>query len=466
MLTKFSKKRINVYFCGLLILNDFLMVLLAFSFSYAFRFYSGLFSLPFGLPSAKEYMLPFLFVAIFLISIINGRGLYKPAPAKRFIDQSFPLIKSICITMLFMLAGTFFFRGVSYSRLLIFIIWISLSTFLISSRYFWYVFYGKNILPKVKNEIIIVGKLENIERLKNNEKYFKYHGRILGFISTRKQEQTIVGLRYLGHIDSFDDILDKVKPDEIILADLELPRHRITYMILSAEKRMISFKIVAELLDAMVQQFDLENVSGLNLIKIKESPLNFTYNRFFKRAIDVSSSIIGLIVLSPLFVAIAIRIKKESEGPVFFSQERISEGGRIFKIYKFRTMRHNAEKETGPVFVNKDDERCTRLGKFLRKYNIDELPQLFNVLKGEMSLVGPRPERPHFVEQFKDDVPRYMSRHHIKSGMTGWAQVNGLRQSTPIDERVKYDLYYAENWSIWLDLKIIFLSFFALKNAY
>jgi len=129
-------------------------------------------------------------------------------------------------------------------------------------------------------------------------------------------------------------------------------------------------------------------------------------------------------------------------------------------------MYQDAESNTGPVFVKKDDDRCTLMGKFLRKYNLDEIPQLYNVLWSEMSLVGPRPERPFFVEQFKDDIPRYMSRHHIKSGITGWAQVHGLRQGTPIEERVKYDLYYAENWSIWLDLKIIFLSFFALKNAY
>jgi len=216
----------------------------------------------------------------------------------------------------------------------------------------------------------------------------------------------------------------------------------------------------------MVQQFELENISGLNLIRIKESPLNFTYNRFLKRVIDVFVSVAGLGLLSPVFLIVAIFIKRDSSGPIFFSQERITEGGKIFKVYKFRTMCQDAEKSTGPVFVKKDDERCTKLGKFLRKTNIDELPQLFNVLKGEMSLVGPRPERPYFVEQFKSDIPRYMSRHHIKSGITGWAQVHGLRQNTLIEERVKYDLYYAENWSTWLDLKIIFLSFFALKNAY
>jgi exopolysaccharide biosynthesis polyprenyl glycosylphosphotransferase len=267
-------------------------------------------------------------------------------------------------------------------------------------------------------------------------------------------------------LEDFERILDSEKPDEVVLIDLELPRRRVMDMILQSEKRMVIFKIIADLFDIMIQQFELENNDGLNLVKIKESPLNYASNRFLKRSIDLISVAAGLFVLSPFFLIISLLIKWTSPGPVFFGQDRVSEGGRLFRIYKFRTMRQDAEKHTGPVFVKKDDDRCTKIGRFLRKYNFDELPQLFNVFRGEMSLVGPRPERPYFVEQFKHDIPRYMSRHHIKSGLTGWAQVNGLRQSTSIEERIKYDLYYAENWSLWLDLKIIFLSFFALKNAY
>ena len=203
---------------------------------------------------------------------------------------------------------------------------------------------------------------------------------------------------------------------------------------------MVAFKIVADLFDVMIQQFEIENIDGLNLIRIKESPLNHVYSRFLKRGMDFFGAVFGLAVLSPGLAVIAIVVKLDSRGPVLFSQERMTEGGRIFKIYKFRTMRPEAEAETGPVFAQENDERCTKIGKFLRSYNLDELPQLFNVLAGDMSLVGPRPERPHFVDQFKDDIPRYMSRHHIKAGMTGWAQVNGLRQGTPIEDRVKYDL--------------------------
>ncbi|MEI8349191.1 MAG: sugar transferase [Candidatus Omnitrophota bacterium] len=466
MLTKLRKKRKNIYFSGLLMFSDFLAVIIAFIFSYLFRFYSRLFSVPFGVPRWQDYIVPVLFIAGLLIYFINSRGLYKPDPAKKFIDQAFPLIKCTCITMLIVFAGTFFYREVSYSRLLLFIIWFSIGVLLVFFRYLLNIFYLQNILPRIRKKIIIVCKPESVEHIQKYNTYFTHYGTIAGFVSIRKQVQEKTEIPCLGHIDEFEHILDSLKPDEVILADLELPRKRITTLIVESEKRLIKFKIVADLLDIMIQQFELENIDGLNLIKIKESPLTLASNRFIKRLIDICGSFFGIVLLSPFLLAVAVLVKLGSRGPVFFSQERVGEDGRIFKIYKFRTMQQDAEAHTGPVFVKKDDERCTSLGKTLRKYNIDELPQLFNVLRGEMSLVGPRPERPYFVEQFKDDIPRYMSRHHIKSGITGWAQVHGLRQGTAIDERVKYDLYYVENWSAWLDIKIIFLSFFALKNAY
>ncbi|MEO0241024.1 MAG: exopolysaccharide biosynthesis polyprenyl glycosylphosphotransferase, partial [candidate division WOR-3 bacterium] len=166
---------------------------------------------------------------------------------------------------------------------------------------------------------------------------------------------------------------------------------------------------------------------------------------------------------------IAILIKIQDKGPVFYLQERVGQDGKIFKLIKFRTMKVGADKEEKPKFTTPDDPRVTKIGRFLRKYSLDELPQFFNVLKGDMSVVGPRPERPYFVEKFSKEIPRYLERHRFKSGITGWAQVNGLRGDTPIDERVRYDLYYINNWSIWFDIKIIIktiLTFFSQKHAY
>ncbi|MCK9615217.1 MAG: sugar transferase [Candidatus Omnitrophica bacterium] len=465
MLHKLAKKKLTVHYFGYLILNDLIIGFIALSLSYWFRFNSSLFDLPFGVPSYGNYILPFLSIEILLVILINREGLYRIDFTKKFVDHVFSLIKSIGLAMLLLLAGTFFYRNTTYSRLLILIIGFNLSLFLIVSRLFWRLFYAKNVFEKAKKKILVLGKPETISKITEHVDYFNRYGDIIGFVSTRKSAHSQTG-RYIGSIDNFNDILDKYKPDEVILSDLEIPRKAIINLILESEKRLVTFKIVADLFDIMIQKFEIESVDGLNLIKFKESPLSFAYNRSLKRSIDMLGAFLGIIMFSPVFFIVSLIIKATSKGPIFFSQERISEEGKVFKIHKFRSMYQGAESKTGPVFVKKDDGRCTPIGKFLRKYNLDEIPQLYNVLWSEMSLVGPRPERPFFVEQFKDDIPRYMSRHHIKSGITGWAQIHGLRQGTPIEERVRYDLYYAENWSIWLDFKIIFLSFFALKNAY
>lgn len=198
-----------------------------------------------------------------------------------------------------------------------------------------------------------------------------------------------------------------------------------------------------------------------------------------KRFIDILLSLAGLIILAPLLFLVSILIKLESRGNIIFVQERVGLNGKPFKMYKFRSMVSNAEDlkkdlmdhndMEGPMFKMKHDPRITKIGKFIRKTSIDELPQLLNVLKGDMSLVGPRPERPYFVDQFKDEIPKYMVKHQIRPGITGWAQVNGLRGDTSIEKRVEYDIYYLENWTFWFDIKILFLTVFkgfVNKNAY
>jgi exopolysaccharide biosynthesis polyprenyl glycosylphosphotransferase len=202
------------------------------------------------------------------------------------------------------------------------------------------------------------------------------------------------------------------------------------------------------------------------LLGVRRWPLDFFWNRMTKRAEDIVGSFVGLLLSAPIVLIAAIMIKRDSPGPVFYAQERCGEHGRIFKLYKLRTMRIDAEHQTGPVFTKADDTRRTRIGAVLRRYNIDEFPQFWNVFKGDMSLVGPRPERLHFVEQFKTDVSGYMWRHKSLPGLTGWAQVKGLRGDTSISERIKYDLYYLENWSLSFDFKILAKTLFAHDNAY
>ncbi|NLB55043.1 MAG: undecaprenyl-phosphate glucose phosphotransferase [Lentisphaerae bacterium] len=270
----------------------------------------------------------------------------------------------------------------------------------------------------------------------------------------------------LGDLDQLSHFIDEGETEQIILADTNMGREKTLDILILCEKACIDFKIVPDLLYVLTGTLDVLTVEDIPLLGITRWPLDSFWNRVLKRTADIIGALFGLVILSPLFVILALVIKKTSKGDVFFRQERCGEDGRRFIMYKFRTMKHDAEKTSGPVWATENDPRTTKIGAFLRRNNLDELPQLWNVLRGDMSLVGPRPERPYFVEQFKEDIDRYMWRHVSKPGMTGWAQVNGLRGDTDIKERIKYDLYYLENWSLMFDFKILAKTFFARKNAY
>jgi exopolysaccharide biosynthesis polyprenyl glycosylphosphotransferase len=204
------------------------------------------------------------------------------------------------------------------------------------------------------------------------------------------------------------------------------------------------------------------NKKKFDIPSINSRPLNKDFNKFLKRAVDIVFSIFFLLVLSPLLILISILIKITSDGPVIYIQERVTEENKIFKMYKFRTMVVGAEDKTGPILAINNDLRCTAIGLFLRRISFDELPQLVNVLKGEMSIVGPRPERPFYINTHKDKITDYINRHDVKTGITGWAQIHGLRGRTSIERRVSYDLYYIHNWNIKLDLVIMFKTFFVI----
>jgi Undecaprenyl-phosphate glucose phosphotransferase len=236
----------------------------------------------------------------------------------------------------------------------------------------------------------------------------------------------------------------------------------------STSREMVDVKVVPDLLQVIALRARLEDLDGVPVININDVPLQ-GLNSFIKRGIDIGLSAAALLVLAAPFAVLAALVKLTSPGRVFYRQERMGLDGKSFTIVKFRSMYEDAERHTGPVWAVEDDPRVTPLGRFLRRSNLDELPQLWNVLCGDMSIVGPRPERPHFVEQFKHRIPQYMLRHKVKAGLTGWAQVNGWRGNTPLEKRIEYDLYYIENWSVRLDLKIMWLTVvrgFFHKHAY
>jgi Undecaprenyl-phosphate glucose phosphotransferase len=236
----------------------------------------------------------------------------------------------------------------------------------------------------------------------------------------------------------------------------------------SANRQIVEVKVVPDLVQVIALRARLEELDGIPIINIHDVPLR-GFNSVLKRAIDVGLSAAGLLLLSPVLGILAALVRTSSPGPAFFRQERMGLDGRSFWVWKFRSMYDEAERDTGPIWAREDDPRCTPVGRFLRRSNLDEIPQLWNVFCGDMSLVGPRPERPFFVEQFKQRMPQYMLRHKVKAGLTGWAQVNGWRGNTSIEKRIEYDLYYIENWSVMLDLKIMWLTLvkgFFHKHAY
>jgi exopolysaccharide biosynthesis polyprenyl glycosylphosphotransferase len=275
-------------------------------------------------------------------------------------------------------------------------------------------------------------------------------------------------VRSLGSVDDIGAAIAREGIEEIIIAIPEATNDDLMQVISRCDRSSIGIKVVPDMFQIMAGQLSIDELGGVPLLNMRDISLR-GWKLTLKRAIDIAGSAFGLVAGAPLFFLTAALVKLDSPGPALFTQERMGLDGERFPVFKFRTMRVDAEKLG--QWTTKDDPRRTRLGTLLRRTNIDELPQLINVLLGHMSLVGPRPEQPRFVEQFRASIPRYMERHREKAGLTGWAQVNGLRGDTSIEERTKYDLWYIENWSVWLDIKIILLTIWQTivrdnKNAY
>jgi len=461
-------KGYTIYIAIIRVAGDALVLYLSFLAAFWIRFYLGFFPLYFGVPPIENYTQPFIFSVVIIMLVFKGFGLYSEKHILKFSNELFLLIKSITVGMIIIMALTFFQRGYSYSRMLVVVSWFVNILTISVLRYFIGRFEGVlcRLLQEYKKLIIIGTGRTGLRLLGNIRHNSRWGYNVIGFISTEEGNSPleIDGMPVFGTLGDLNEIIKKKAPDEIILTASDISHDKILKIITMCEKHIISFKMVPDMFNVVTSRVDVFDLGGISLLGLKEAPLEYVWNRLLKRALDITGSIAGLIITAPLYIIIAPIIKFSSQGSVVYSQARCGEDGKAFTLYKFRTMRMDAEQKTGPVWAEEDDPRCTSIGRWLRRFNLDELPQLVNVLKGEMSMVGPRPERPHFVEEFKNNIPRYMSRHLVKSGMTGWAQVNGLRGNTPLEERIKYDLYYIENWSLWFDLKILFITFFPIKS--
>ena len=280
---------------------------------------------------------------------------------------------------------------------------------------------------------------------------------------------TYKGVKVLGEIDNLLIILPENRMDEIAITLSLADYDRLEQIVDWCEKSGVHTKFIPDYNSLIPSRPYTEDILGLPVINIRYVPLTNTLNWWLKRIIDFIGALAAIILFSPVMIGAAIAIKCTSKGPVLFKQERIGLHNKPFQMYKFRSMVQQTDEEEKKGWTVKDDPRVTKVGAFLRKTSLDELPQLFNILKGDMSLVGPRPERPQFVEKFKEEIPRYMIKHQVRPGMTGWAQVNGYRGDTSIRKRVEYDIYYIENWTLGMDIKILFMTLFigfVNKNAY
>jgi exopolysaccharide biosynthesis polyprenyl glycosylphosphotransferase len=447
---------------------DFITINLAWVVYYYYRVESGAFVM-FARP---EFFMPMLVIYFYWLLLFAAIGMYRPWFAASRFDELSKLFKTTFIGVFILFAVIFFDDAGSHSsrhsvRYLILIYWAILFLFVGAGRLFVRSFQRYLLIRGIgRRNTLIVGFNEGAFSIAKKIMRYKPLGLdVIGFIAVdpKNKGKEFSGVKVLGTLDDVHTIIKEKNIKEIIIA-LETHEDAEMLEVLSkCESNEVAIKIVPDLYQIVTGRVRTSSVYGFPLMEI--TPVLMTeWEKKLKRVIDVSVSLVILILTLPITLITAVLIKLETPGPVIFKQERVGENGKIFNIYKFRSMVQDAEKKPGPVWAGKNDPRITKVGKFIRKVRIDEIPQMFNVLKGEMSLVGPRPERPYFVEQFAKEIPFYKRRLLVKPGITGWAQVKHKYDETieDVKTKLKYDLYYIENMSIRMDLKILFRTVFTV----
>jgi Undecaprenyl-phosphate glucose phosphotransferase len=461
------KRKVDAIFTLLFVLTDVGMIALAFYLAYRLR--TGV-----GIPPVIN-IAPFSdYVAMMLVQIITVvvvyffSRLYDLKRSMPRLDEFYRLVAATSIGTISTVAfATFLFKNsaleLDFPRVMVVYAWILTMVLVTASRTL--LVYVRNLLRKRGvwvDRLLIVGTGDVGRMILQKIRQMPRLGyRVIGFVDGETEVgHQIMGVPVLGGVDDIPALIREQDVQEVIIGRPELSHQEVLSIISRCERGQVGIKIFPDLFQIIATELSIGDLGGLPLLTVRDVALR-GWKLTLKRGIDLLGSAVGLVVLSPFLVIVALLIKLDSRGSVFYAQERMGLDARPFWCLKFRSMRADAE-ANGPGWTTEDDPRVTRLGRFIRRFSVDELPQLINVFLGEMSLVGPRPERPMYVEQFRHSIPRYMDRHREKAGMTGWAQVNGLRGDTSIAERTKYDLWYIENWSLWLDFRIMLRTLFAL----
>ncbi len=460
-------KRTQVWFMLALLLCDVVAAVAAFYLAYHLR----RMGVGEGIGPFRNYLGMLAIHVAGLITIFFFYRLYRRKRATSHLDEFYRVFGAVSINTLLTIALTsFIYKGqLEYHRWMVVYTW-GLTLGLVTAGRVMHarVQWALQARGVGQDRVLIVGTGEVGRMILQKIMHSPGLGyRVVGLVDANGGSRSVLGFPVLGRIQDISSIIEQHRVDEVIIALPEAAHQEIIGIISLCEREKVGIRVFPDVFQIMASEISIDDLGGLPLLTVRDIALR-GWRLALKRAMDLTLSAIGLVLLSPLMMLTALIIKLESPGPVFYIQERMGLDARPFPMIKFRSMRADAEAE-GPGWTVPNDPRRTRFGSIIRRFSLDELPQLINVLVGDMSLVGPRPERPVYVEQFRQSIPRYMDRHREKAGITGWAQVNGLRGDTSIAERTKYDLWYIENWSLSLDIKILLRTIFQVfrdRNAY
>ncbi len=466
-------KHYNRLLVAFYVVSDMCLASWAFLLAYLIRFESGLVPVTKGFPPIEQYLNVLPIVALLTPLAFQLQGVYRLRRGRSRIDDFFAVLIGSILAVVLGVVTTLYVQayyasdsaratGAYQVSQLVWLLFLGLNVVLTSlSRETVRELLERRWRAGVGLKRILIAGAGDLGRMVADRvlQHRELGYRVVGFVDDRAGGDHIGyrGLPLLGTLGEVGEIAQRERVDHLYVA-LPLEEHsKLLDLIEVTSRECLDVKVVPDLLQFIALRARLDDLDGLPIININDVPLQ-GFNAWVKRALDVALSFAALLVIALPAALIALLVKLTSPGPIFFRQERMGLDGKAFTVFKFRSMPVDAEAGSGPVWAHDDDPRVTTLGRWLRRFDLDELPQFWNVLRGDMSIVGPRPERPYFVEQFKHRIPQYMLRHKVKAGITGWAQVNGWRGNTSLEKRIEFDLYYIENWSVTLDLKIMWLT--------
>ena len=456
----------------ILIIIDVLVILFSLLLAYFVRFKTTLFG-PLGgsLPFSSYFIFTIVCIIPTYLLLYYFFGLYKPFRNKSSIfSGAEDIIKADIMAFIILVAILFIINQPDFSRIMLFLLSLfGMILTILERALVVLVLRFMRVNNRNLKHMLIIGDNDlalTFAHKINSKTYLGYN--IAGFLGRKEHVgKTYEGTKFIGTFEDLPDVLKTHKFDRVVIAIPLKYYYHLNEIVDACEEEGIKAEIIPDYYKYLPARPSVDMLDDLPIINIRYVPLDDAFNKFKKIIEDYFVAIVAIIITSPIMIITAIAIKLESPGPVIFKQERIGYNGKPFMMYKFRSMKVQDESEEKSQWTTEDDPRKTKVGTFIRKMSIDELPQFFNVLKRDMSVVGPRPERPFFVEQFKKEIPKYMVKHQVRPGLTGLAQVNGYRGNTSIDKRIEYDIRYVENWRLLLDIKIMFLTVFRRnENAY